>query len=86
MPQKRDIYINVPEGLGNGRAVSKKVDLGEPSSHRYLPKNPVLAEYTTSRLSGKDVDISSNVFPALADLEKRLELKKGEFEKEFGTD
>ena len=82
-PETKRIYVRFPGGLNSGVEVTKKIDLGYPTSQKNLPQNPVLAEYTTSRVSGRGFDLNRNISPTLDDLKKRLELKKSEYSSEF---
>ena len=84
LPQKRDILLMFPNGLESGKEAFKKIDLGYPSIQRYLPKEPLLSEYSTSGIRGDKVDIVPNIYPTLSDLNRRLNFKKANFQKEFG--
>ena len=82
-PRTKRLYVQFPEELEPGFEVTKKIDLGYPTSQKYLPQNPVLAEYTTSRITGRELDLNRNISPTLEDLKKRLELKKSKYSSEF---
>lgn len=86
LPQKMDIYVHISEGLEAGGRSGKQIDLGEPSYQMYFPENPVVSEYSTVRITGNDVDINSNIYPSLPELEKRLVLAKVKFEEDFGAE
>ncbi len=83
LPPQRNIYIEFPSGLESGHEVMKKIDLGYPSSQRYLPKEPILAEQATSRITGDGIDISANRYPTISVLEQSLKKAKKYFEDEF---
>ena len=82
-PQKKTVFVIFSEGLEPGKDAHKKIDLGYPSSQLYLPKDPILEEYTTSRISGLDVDLNRNIYPTLEILTKTLEQKNKEYLIEF---
>lgn len=82
-PERRDIYVTFPEGLESGFEVTKKIDLGYPTSQKYLPQNPFLFDHKTSRASGKGFDLNRNIYPTLDDLKKRLKQLKSKYSDEF---
>lgn len=82
-PIKKSFYVTFPEGLKQGQTVSKKIDLGYSSSQNYLPKEPILEEYITSKVAGNNIHIDSNIHPTLSDLEKWLKSKKIKYEESF---
>jgi len=86
LPQKRTIYFEFPEGLGQGSEIATTIDLGQPTFQRYLPRDPVLSEHSISRISGEEIDISAIVYPKVSDLEKTLMTKKNDYKNEFGED
>ncbi len=84
LPPQRNIYVEFPEALEQGHEILKKIDLGYPSSQRYLPKDPILVKQATSRITGNNgVDISANRYPKVSDLKRQLKKARKDFENEF---
>lgn len=86
-PEKH-IYLEFPETLKAGELTSKLIDLGRATDRFYLPKDPILAKYTTTSLeiAKEERDILKNQYPRVADLKKMLLEKKQEYQTEYEND